>query len=322
LIGGLNNSGKTALLEAIQLSDNPHQLELRPLEQDNKQWAESFFYDKNKPFIIDSTYLYLDMNNEPASHNYNVTYQYSEMKDDNDNLIVGLLSEKDKNGKYPLKWYMLETLTYEDEYFSTTYKNKPNKDNKNVSIIGTLSNKDKERTVLFDKHISKIIPSFKSYSCEETWNSSDRWIDKLMITFDYLDKEVTKPIKYLGEGIVSLVELLIECNSTINSKGWYLLIVDNIGSKVHYTQYALIWEIIYDTLEHIPQLQVFATTHSLEMIQSFTKCSMKYEDEAMYFKMNKQPLKNRTRVIASNFEVDLLEHNLIPVNLTPNQPFR
>jgi AAA15 family ATPase/GTPase len=50
-----------------------------------------------------------------------------------------------------------------------------------------------------------------------------------------------------------------------------LICIDDIEMGLHYSRYNTLWEIIAEALNNNPELQIFATTHSYEMIQAMAR---------------------------------------------------
>jgi AAA15 family ATPase/GTPase len=50
-----------------------------------------------------------------------------------------------------------------------------------------------------------------------------------------------------------------------------LICIDDIEMGLHYSLYDKLWEIIAEALNNNPELQIFATTHSYEMIQAMAR---------------------------------------------------
>lgn len=85
-------------------------------------------------------------------------------------------------------------------------------------------------------------------------------------------------ITEFGDGVrhlVSIVTSLYECEN-----GY--LFIDEIDNGIHYIQLDRLWEIILKTSKEL-NVQVFATTHSKECIESYVRVSQKLEDKDIGF---------------------------------------
>jgi len=74
------------------------------------------------------------------------------------------------------------------------------------------------------------------------------------------------PLKSMGEGINRIMNIIL---ALVNSENGYLLI-DEFENGLHYSVQEKLWEVIFKTAEKL-NVQVFATTHSTDTINSFAK---------------------------------------------------
>ena len=82
------------------------------------------------------------------------------------------------------------------------------------------------------------------------------------------------PLRSLGEGMTRLLGLasaLINCQNGI-------LLIDEIESGLHYSVLPDVWKLIFQTAKEL-EVQVFATTHSYDCIEAFSKAALD-DDEA------------------------------------------
>jgi len=82
----------------------------------------------------------------------------------------------------------------------------------------------------------------------------------------------------LGDGTGNLISIVAKL---FQSKDGYLFI-DEIENGFHYTYLDKLWKIIL-TISKEQNVQVFATTHSKECIESYARVSKKLEDEDISF---------------------------------------
>ncbi len=105
------------------------------------------------------------------------------------------------------------------------------------------------------------------------------------------------PISYFGDAIQKVMRYIItianfhsqngktEENTPFGtSEGGKYLLIDEIENGLHYTVQEEFWEMIFK-LAIAYKIQIFAATHSLEMIKSFAKVALRYENDAAYFEM-------------------------------------
>ncbi len=86
----------------------------------------------------------------------------------------------------------------------------------------------------------------------------------------------------------------------------YILLIDEIENGLHYTVHEEFWKKIFTAAKKL-NIQIFATTHSLEMIQQFNKVA-KEEGEAAYFEMFRNEEENKIKCI--KHETNILEYEL------------
>ena len=79
------------------------------------------------------------------------------------------------------------------------------------------------------------------------------------------------PLGSMGEGIKRLLVLAM---NLIQSAGGYLL-VDEIDTGLHYSVMVKMWKLVIETARRL-DIQVFATSHSLDCIQALAEL---YENE-------------------------------------------
>jgi AAA15 family ATPase/GTPase len=86
----------------------------------------------------------------------------------------------------------------------------------------------------------------------------------------------------------------------------YILLIDEIENGLHYTAHYEFWKKIFSACKKL-NIQIFATTHSLEMIQQFNKVA-KEEGEAAYFEMGREY--GTEKIFAFKHDTELLEYEL------------
>jgi AAA15 family ATPase/GTPase len=86
----------------------------------------------------------------------------------------------------------------------------------------------------------------------------------------------------------------------------YILLIDEIENGLHYTAHYEFWKKIFAASKKL-NIQIFATTHSLEMIQQFNKVA-KEEGEGAYFEMFRDS--ENGKIVAPKHDTDLLAYEL------------
>ncbi len=87
-----------------------------------------------------------------------------------------------------------------------------------------------------------------------------------------------RKINEFGDGLKHYISIICAVFACENGQ----LFIDEIDNGIHYTQLEKLWEIIF-TISKEVNCQVFATTHSKEMINAYAKVSQKLEDNDISF---------------------------------------
>jgi hypothetical protein len=81
-------------------------------------------------------------------------------------------------------------------------------------------------------------------------------------------------LRSLGEGTNRLFGMAV---ALVNAQSG-LLLVDEIESGLHYSVFPKMWEIVFETASRL-NIQVFATTHSLDCVQGFQEAATENQEE-------------------------------------------
>ncbi|MFW3440195.1 AAA family ATPase [Aliarcobacter butzleri] len=92
------------------------------------------------------------------------------------------------------------------------------------------------------------------------------------------DSSEYRKINEFGDGLKHYISIICAIFTCENGQ----LFIDEIDNGIHYTQLEKLWEIIF-TISKEVNCQLFATTHSKEMINAYAKVSEKLEDEDISF---------------------------------------
>jgi AAA15 family ATPase/GTPase len=128
---------------------------------------------------------------------------------------------------------------------------------------------------------------------------------KLQIKDKYLH------LSNFGDGLKSYISIICALNTCKNG----VLFLDELENGIHYTKLDQLWELIL-SISKEQNVQVFATTHSKEMIESYARVAKKLEDDdTYYFEMYKNIKKE-------NIEMRALDINQLEYELTHQGGFR
>ena len=302
LIGGKNNVGKTAFMEACYLSqsENTESLFSKLLEIETHRDLVNSLLSKNERnedirnlikkyigieiFIKGKDYYEVIREINPSgnilSENYkewenglikieinqdiNVYTRFTKI-----NFYQSTSSEFNEIS-YPNKYSLSELIGLLDiEFESTKYKFSlnfitpySNSNNELESIVGDC--KLKEKYDVLNSDLSDIfkIKKIDIIKNKPLVNINNEWME----------------LSEFGQGLKSFINivgsiLLLENN---------IIFIDEIENGIHYTNFDKLWEIIL-TISKEQNVQVFATTHSKECIDSFARVAKKFEDEEIAF---------------------------------------
>lgn len=341
LIGGLNNSGKSALLEAILLLLSP---QLETITLLNK-YRNEVVTTKN---TFDKTwdYLFFNANKEQSiklatTNNENrKKYCLEIKKSENDKFDNVAFYERLKNSK---KEY-LEQAIKDFELFTQKKKIIHSLDlyitDQSVQndFLGSFSFNDSGRLTMLDvpKYLLNEVayrPSKQIIAPSQLSKLLDISVDKgflntIIETIQIIDHSISDirvvenkvllsrdkvsylPIGIFGDAITSTLHIILTLFSLDNNS--YLLI-DEVENGIHHSKYL-------HFIEHISKIsferniQIFMTTHSSEFIKSFNEHSLKDNKKFSYIEL----IRTRNDQIVSS----LLEPEILQLKIQNSKKFR
>ena len=257
LIGGKNNVGKTAFMEACcinvyskNISTLTQCLSAIPYIRDKKNKINKYEKINTREEIEKSKDLVLHSNINNCSFK---------------------VIEKDGIIKYSIEIKSKKIFVNVNEFsFATEQVN-------NINFIDSIG-------FSYDT-IKKNYASLQKLDKETYINSILNKFDNNIETFKVIGQNaeckvngVYKEINELGDGVSHLISIV---SSLYHSSNGYLFI-DEIENGFHYSFLDELWEIILK-ISKDQNVQVFATTHSKECIESYARVSKKLEDEDITF---------------------------------------
>jgi len=240
LIGGKNNSGKTAFMEACFI--NIHLNTSRALASFITTRYQIDLY--SKLFVeVGIKYIYNFLHNEAKKYqNYSLetniikkTIQYNE-----DDILI---------------------------------------ENDNTFFIDSI----KTSTKLLEKYYSKIIENRLENKIDEFVNKFDSSLDSFRIISSEAKCSLKTDGKFynineFGDGLhkyVTFICLLYGIKNTV-------VFIDEMENGIHYSQFDDLWNIIL-TISKERNIQIFITTHSKELIDSYNRITKKLNDKDTSF---------------------------------------
>jgi AAA15 family ATPase/GTPase len=304
LIGGKNNVGKTAFMEACYLSQSEKTEELfgRLLEikthRDviNNLLLTSRREEDLQKLIKDNIGLEIyikgkggyELIEEKDSYG-NVEYQ--DYKEWEDGLVkieflktIDVYAKHTKINVYPPLHIKGEEITssYPDRYtFSTliellNFSFDSTKKQFSLNFISPYSNSNEElENIIGQSKLDNKYDKLNEYLLE-VFNISN--IDIIKNKPMLKSNGEYKELSYFGQGIKTFINII----SSILLLKDDVIFIDELENGIHYTNLDKLWEIIL-TISKEQNVQVFATTHSKECIESYARVAKRLEDEEIGF---------------------------------------
>lgn len=287
LISGKNNVGKTAFMEALYINIYSSNIEKMATALINIT-----FMRNNLEFVFDNS-------NTSYKEKYleNINYYHVES---NKNLTKFLLYSQNGIKKYifEINENKVEININEFSYNSERVSNVKYIDNFGFSngqlnsVFKTIQEKDSENILNnYIKMFDSNILNFKILGEEPSCKSS--------VSNKYQN------INEFGDGLKHYISII--CSLYTCENGY--LFIDEIDNGIHYTQLEKLWEIIF-TISKEVNCQVFATTHSKEMINAYEKVSKELRDEDICFIELGKNIENEIKANVYDQRMFLQELNL------------
>ncbi len=277
LIGGKNNVGKTAFMEAVCINIYSTSISLMTNVLSSPKLAREFLEigyrvlsEDERKYFLESIKKYSSISNIN-----NVEFQIIE-----DNGI--------KEYFFHFSNKVIQ-ININDFSYEKTKK-------ENIKFLTQLG---------FTKYqLKQVFEAVQKKDAEEILYTYINSFDKNIINFKIIggDKPQCKvenggyrDINEFGDGLKHWISII--CSLYACKNGY--LFIDEIDNGIHYTQLDKLWEIIL-TISKQQNVQVFATTHSKECIESYAKVAEKLEDEDITMTTIARNLKNELKALVWN----------------------
>ena len=300
LIGGKNNAGKTVLLEALFLNVAPHtsSLEiLRNLRREPSQalkamperaWDNLFYAPKKAQFIViigkhennNIEQVEIKLSTNPGEAHIDIKSKKNAETINWSSLSVSLNGSgrggSIHNGEFPPGEVPVipSFIRISGRELTEAYDN------------ARLDDKDTEVLKAF-QIIDPAIESVESFSIGEPTL--------------YLRKKGEKrlPLSLFGDAMNRVAEIILKL---VNNKH-KILLIDEIENGIHYTNQRDFWRVLFRLAVEL-DTQIFATTHSLEMLQAFADVGLEPNQEctSAYFELARKLKTNQIIGIRRDLE--------------------
>ena len=327
LISGKNNVGKTALLEALFLNSVPRPDTISLLRQVRREQSSfskalpertwnNFFFKQNKhselvidAILEDGSAKRIEIFVDESVKDLENTYQQD---NDDDEKIISLFS----GSQSVLSVMHLKTRVNNQEVFETL-------------IISSAKGVIARDIKVPDSKNAFFIPSFLRVSSRELTDEFDKARlnereNELLKAFQVIDSSIIgvesfsigEPNLYVkregesrlslslfGDAINRIADIILRIVNNENS----ILLIDEIENGIHHSNQSAFWSILYRLASEL-NVQIFATTHSLEMIEAFIKAGSEYQDMAAHFELTKNV--KTGKIVAIKRDLDTLEYGI------------
>ena len=308
LIGGLNNSGKTILLEAILLNLSPTAQNVTMI----RQLREELDIKEIPEYVWDNFFLNQDKNEKI----YITTFDDSNKK----NVLSIECNEfadnfKDEENEDTNVQLVINDFIDNDVFLKSVLHFKYEKDGKQITVLDLMAHKKgistKEFAIQFNTSVRFIPASFRrkssilarDYGIAEKKGKEGKVLEALKIIDDNIEavkisvlggahieikriNENYMPVSLFGDAINKILNIIL---TLINNNG-DILLIDEIENGIHYKIQKDFWKFIFSlSNKDVFDVQIFATTHSLEMINAFIEASKDIDqNDCSYFELFKK----------------------------------
>jgi AAA15 family ATPase/GTPase len=148
-----------------------------------------------------------------------------------------------------------------------------------------------------------ILPEFEAITFVNELSYSDNSIRRMAkVKINGLARPV--PLNSLGDGMVRILQIALKL---VTAKGGFLLI-DEFENGLHYSVQEKVWALLFEMAQKL-DIQIFATTHSWDCIESFSKiAASNLSSQGVLFRIGKSAkASDRGRVIATVFDESELQ---------------
>jgi len=267
LIGGKNNVGKTAFMEACAI--NIYSIDISKMTDvlGSPKLAREFLEIGSRVGASkEEMQSFLELANHYSAISNINDVEYNIM--DSDGIKEYNFQYKNKNFKVNINDFSFERTKQNNIKFITKL-GFTKLQLKQVFI--SVQKKDKEEILYsYINEFDSNVTNFKIIGGDEP-------------SAKVIDRDIYQEINEFGDGLKHYISII--CSLYACENGY--LFIDEIDNGIHYTQLDRLWKIIL-TISKEQNVQVFATTHSKECIESYARVAKGLEDdEITFFKLGK-----------------------------------
>jgi AAA15 family ATPase/GTPase len=148
-----------------------------------------------------------------------------------------------------------------------------------------------------------VLPEFENLAFVGDTSGSKQRENKRIVKVRLSNLSQPVPLNSLGDGMLRILQLVLKVFSAKNG----FLLIDEFENGLHYSVQKQVWELLFKLSKQF-NIQIFATTHSWDCIDSFAKVAVSNKDvKGVLFRVGKS-IRNsdKGKVISTIFDEDQL----------------
>ncbi len=310
LVGGDNNVGKSAFLEALEIvakTTEPSSLaislgySIKRRQSYDLQFHEFEFdlitYEQNTlKFKTDNISIALKLSDIPLF--FDTT---PDKESEFDELFVEVIINNNDSRKIPYSKFgsMIKKHFFPHNVIL----------NENIDFIPSTSLDERKLSAIY----GRIVDMGMTEDIDGFLRNFDSRIDSLLIRpteqssifkIKFRDRKIPVLLSSMGGGLNRYIAIV--CAIWKSKDGQ--LFIDEVENGIHYTKYEKLWEIIFNTSKEA-NCQVFAATHSKECIEAFSRTAEKCDHENIKYINLSRTVDNTEKIVATVLDsVGLEDH--------------
>ena len=332
LFGGKNNAGKTALLEALLLINEPssnsimtlinfRRLDMNLIKENPKTAWDNFFYIKNanEDITLSAITDNLGKQNVIISRDESIDeFVNFNANDKIDKEVVDFATSLRNNEIIKSTLHIKSTFNNEASIESLIVASPNGTIGKGkYSFIKTLfipAGLKRNSEPLAEEYSRAIIQlGENSNFLLRAYKIIDESIDEITVfsigkPAIYLKRknEGFLPLTLFGDAMNKVSDIILRIINNKNS----IVLIDEIENGIHHSNQEILWKMLFDLAKEFG-VQIFATSHSEEMIKAFENVIQKndLESDGRYFEMARHTVTNEITI--QKIPINVLEERLI-----------
>jgi AAA15 family ATPase/GTPase len=320
LISGKNNIGKTALLEAIFINSKPTKdtvFSLCDLRRESSKFSEislettynNFFFNQEIRSSCSIETIFEDASSKIVKINIGEEESFSDRLDLTLNQVSLWLKTNIDNSDF----YDTIILSTKQQISTPSHKNKTPRPYLNPKYIQN-SSFIPSSLVSSTVSLTEAFDTARLNEKDEEVLKAFQIIDNSIIAVEsfsvpeptmYLKRQGEKrlPLSLFGDAMNRIADIILKIINNQDS----VLLIDEIENGIHHSNQIAFWDFLYRLAEQL-NVQIFATTHSLEMTEAFIKAGLNRQDSAAHFELVRHEKTNK--IVAINRDIETLEYGI------------